>query len=270
MTIGDFTIITAYFNMLLTCTSYFLNLGKEYQQAMVSYSRIREILNTPKEINGSLRINSIESIHLRNIKFSYEGKQIITNFNYTFKKGKIYCILGENGCGKSTLLDLMIGLNYNYSGMIYYNNHNIKDIDMYYVRKKVIGITEQEPSLMNTTIDENIRYGTEDISKHDINEWCKRFELEKFIKKLPNQLESYIVENSNNISGGEKQKLSLIRTLIKNTDVIIFDEPTSALDKRGVEIFKDIITDIKYNKIIIFITHNMELLDIADEKIYMK
>lgn len=95
------------------------------------------------------------------------------------------------------------------------------------------------------------------------------FNLERFIESLPNGFNTYINTDSNNLSGGEKQKIAIIRTLLKNPDLIILDEPTSALDKKSIENFKALIKYLKSNKIIIIITHDHELLDICDEKIQL-
>ncbi|WP_446899819.1 ATP-binding cassette domain-containing protein [Clostridium sp. LBM24168] len=166
-------------------------------------------------------------------------------FNCNFGLGKIYCIVGENGCGKSTLINIITGLLYNYSGDVYYNGKNIKDIDMYSLRKENIAVTEQEPR-------------------------CKILNIYYFIDNQSKKFDEMVNEKSNNISGGEKQKISLIRTFIKNSNVIILDEPTSALDKNTVGSLKEVLVNIKRHKIIIFVTHEDNILSIAYEIIKIK
>lgn len=267
LTIGDFSIVSSYFNILLSCTSYFLNLGKNYQNALASYARLKEILETPIELNGSKKITEIETIELKNVSFCYDNKLVIENFSYRFKKGNIYCIVGKNGSGKSTLVNLLLGLFNDYKGSIYYNHINIKDLDLYNVRENLIGVTEQEPTLINDTIKNNITYGLTSVSDHLIDKWNTKFNIHEFINNLPNGLNSNIFENSSNISGGEKQKLSLIRTFIKDPQMIVFDEPNSALDKNGVLILESTLEEIKQNKIIILVTHNSDIISIADKVI---
>lgn len=269
ITIGDFTIISNYFNMLLGCVSYFLQLGKSYQEASVSYKRLNEIFIMDIEANGLVELEHIESIKLQDVNFSYDDKNyIIQDFNYTFEKGNVYCIIGENGIGKSTFINLILGLfNESYGGNIYYNSINISDINLYYLRKNLIGMSEQEPTLLNDSILNNLKYFVDIKKSTDIDLWCEKFDLHKLFSKLPDGLESNIYENANNISGGEKQKISLVRTFIKNSEVIILDEPTSALDKGSIENLKNIITHIKKDKIIIIVTHNMSILEIADDVI---
>jgi len=265
LTIGQFTIIISYFSMIMGCISYYLNLGKSYQDALVSYNRLEEILNETKEINGDKRINSIDTIVLKEVCFSYDDtNNIIDNFNYTFKKGNIYGIIGQNGTGKSTFINLILGLfNNYYKGNIYYNSIELKNLDTYYIRKRIIGISEQEPALINDTIGKNVTYGIDIYNYDDIEEVLKSLNLD--INKFQDGLNTNIYEAANNISGGEKLKISLARTFLKNPDMIILDEPTSALDVNSIEKLEFILKEIKKDKIIIIVTHNRDILDILDE-----
>ncbi|KGM95771.1 hypothetical protein Z968_08265, partial [Clostridium novyi A str. 4552] len=179
----------------------------------------------------------------------------------------IYYIIGKNGSGKSTLIDLILGLYPNYEGEIYYNDINIKEIDIESVRKNLISVTEQEPNLINTTLIDNFTYGFSQYDLGEIEKYCKKLSIYEFIINLPNKFNFIIGDNSSKISGGEKQKISLIHSLIKKSNILILDEPTSALDKHSVNQLKDILQDIKTNKIIIIITHDNDLLDIADSVI---
>lgn len=269
VSIGNFLIINSYFSMMLSSISYLVNFGKTYQDILISYNRLKEILKSNVEFNGSFNLKKIKCIELKNINFSYGDKKILNNFNYKFKAGNIYCIIGKNGCGKSTLINIILGLVTNYTGYVYYNSSNIKTLNLYDLRKKLISVTEQEPILLNDTIRNNITYGMNYVNNNDIYSWCTEFQISEFINKLPNQFDTILNEKSNNISGGEKQKISLIRTFIKNPDVIILDEPTSALDLSSINILKSILNKIKANKIIIFVTHDSDILNICDEIIKM-
>lgn len=264
LTIGNFTIINAYFAILLSSTTYLLNLGKSYQNALISYNRINEILYTEIECNGNRNIDNIISIELQNVNFSYENKQIINNLSYKFEIGNIYCIHGENGCGKSTLINLIMGLFTNFSGNILYNSYDIKELDLYNIRKTLFGITEQEPILINDTFKNNITYGLNGISNENIYKWCKAINIYDLLLNSDKKINTIISDKSSNVSGGEKQKLSLVRTFIKEAQVIILDEPTSALDKDSILALKSILIKIKSTKIIIFITHDNSIFDIAD------
>lgn len=270
MSVGEFTAVNVYFNMILDCTTYFIDFGKSYQGSLVSYIRLHEILDLKKEPNGTVSIDEIRDIELRSISFSYNGnRDIMRNFSYKFVRGNIYCVSGKNGAGKSTLVNLIIGLEQDYNGEILYNSRNTSDIDMYNTRKMKIGVSEQEPTLIGKTIKENIFYGGLDTDINEVLKWCENLQLNNLIEALPDKLDSEISERACNLSGGEKQKMSLVRTFIKNPDVIILDEPTSAMDISSIDALKNVLSGIKKDRIIIVITHSDSLLDISDHTIQM-
>lgn len=123
-----------------------------------------------------IQIDEIDTIELSNVSFSYDGyKNIIDRFNYKFQRGKIYCIVGKNGTGKSTPINLILGIfNDYYTGEILYNSIEIKKLDMYYIRKKIIGISEQEPKLINDSIFNNITYGVEMYNCEEIKDLLEK------------------------------------------------------------------------------------------------
>jgi ABC-type bacteriocin/lantibiotic exporter with double-glycine peptidase domain len=271
LSIGDFIILNSYSTILLGSISYIFNFGKTYQDTLISYNRIKEILDTKIEINGNLKLESISKIEFENISFSYNSDTVIfNNVNYQINKGNIYCIIGDNGAGKSTFINLLLGLIQDYEGSIKYNSYNINELDLYYIREKLFGVTEQEPTLLNDTIINNISYGLNKVNMQNVEDLCKKLDVYKYIINLPNGFNSNIIEKSSNISGGEKQKISQIRSFIKNTDVLIFDEPTSALDNNSIMSFCSLLQEIKSQKIIILVTHNKSLLNIADVVINIK
>jgi ABC-type bacteriocin/lantibiotic exporter with double-glycine peptidase domain len=277
ITIGEFTIINNYFIMLINCVSYYLNLGESYQDALSSYNRLRKITDMAQEQNGSININHINEIRLEDLTFSYDGNNnIIYKLNYKFERGKIYCVCGSNGSGKSTLIGLLLGI-YNgyYNGNIYYNNVNISDIDLYSIRRDKVGVVEQEPIVIDDSIINNIVYGVmnkkEFINKNmpNIIDLCKVLDFYDYINSLPDGFNTKISSGLLNTSGGEKQKLSIIRSLSKNPEFLVLDEPTSALDKETSISFMNLIQEYKNDRIIIIITHDKSIAEVADEIISM-
>jgi len=275
-TIGMFTIFTSYFNMMLTSSRYFFGLGAYYQQTLVAHDRIKEIFENIPEGLGHTVINSISKIELLDVTFSYSGKnddstvmEAVSELNTAFIKGKIYAIAGSNGAGKSTIINLLIGLYIDeYDGIITYDDIDIRQIDMTTARKNLIGFSEQEPLLINDSIKYNLGLrdsnteGPDDQIK-SLERYIKILNMEEFISK--NTLDFEINEKNTNTSGGEKQKISILKVLRKNTDVMIFDEPTSALDTQTTKKFIEYLHEIKRDKIIIIITHDKFVTEQCDE-----
>lgn len=253
MTIGSFIIIKGYYTVLLSLINGFLSLGKSYQETLTSYDRLIEILDTPKEPNGNKLLKEIKSIELQNIKFLFDKKMIFDRFSYKFEKGNVYLINGFNGIGKSTLINIICGLYTNaYEGNIFYNEEDVKSLDLYAIRKILFGVVEQEPLILNTTLYDNLIYGIDNVQKDLVDYLCNKLNL----KSLDLDENMFLTNKKINISGGEKQKIALARIFIKNPNVIIMDEPTSALDINSIEVLKEIINKVKEEKIIIIISHN--------------
>lgn len=266
MTIGDFIIIQNYYLLLLQSISYLTSTLKSYPEVKVCYNRVLEILNTDIEENGKILMNSINSINLKNINLKFDNKTIINNFNYLFEKGKVYIIKGENGVGKSTLIKLILGLYIDeFHGNIFYNDFNIKDINIYDSRKRLISIIDQEPLMIHSDLYENITQNIDNMDYKSMNNLIDTFNLNGLNYNIDQELNYQKV-----FSGGEKQKISIIRSLLKNPDVIVMDEPTSALDINSTKILIDKIKKLKSNKIIIIISHDKRLDCISDEIIQLK
>lgn len=272
LTIGQFTIIGTYFNTIISGIDYCLSFLENYQNTLVSYNRIKELLDLENEINGNESINSIENISIENLSFKYlNGKNVVSNLNYELKKGFIYRIAGENGTGKSSLINIITGL-YNgaYDGCIKYNGINILNFNMYKARGELIGVVEQEPTLLKDSIINNITYNLEKYDSNVLESLVKKLKLDKFVSKLKDGLNTNISEKSCNISGGEKQKISIIRTLLKNPDLIILDEANSALDSDSTVQLNSILKKEKENKIIILISHSDAFDNIVDFNIELE
>lgn len=266
ISIGKFSIISTYFSMIMSSINYFISLSGTYQQALVSYDRLMVLKKEPKEVNGLIKLNDIVEISMENVRFSHFAEnRILFDVTEVFKKGNVYCLKGANGAGKSSFINLMIGLYPEYGGKIAFNQINISEIDCYDLRRNIIGVVEQEPCLIKGSIFENLTYGLNDIEFETVTYWCQKFDIYDMINNLPDKFSTLISENVGNLSGGEKQKISIIRILLKNAPVLIFDEPTSALDFNSINIFKQIICDIKQSKIIFIITHDEQVIEIADE-----
>jgi len=263
MTIGQFTMINSYSLMVISSMSMFLGFGRSYRNSLVAYDRIQDIYNVAQEENGTVCIDYINEITIKDLNYYYGERHVIKNLNTRFEKGKLYVIVGENGSGKSTLLNILSGMAQDYSGNVFYNEFNLRELDMYYMRGQRIAIVEQEPNLYFETLKENITF--DDNKEQAIDYWIKKLDLCELIASLPNNIDYKISEKTANLSGGEKQRLAEVRAFVKDADVIIMDEPNSALDKWSLKLLCEILQEIKSTKIIIIVTHNQMMIDISDE-----
>jgi len=263
-TIGMFTIFISYFNMMLGACKYFFTLGAMYQNAMAAHDRIQEILENKTESQGGSVIHSIDRIELDNVEFSYnacDSKKVIKGISASFVKGNIYGIVGENGTGKSTLINLLQGMYIDeYKGVISYNDIDIRDIDMVVARRNLIDYAEQEPQLVNDTIMFNISFG--DNLSDDVAQLINVLNMQDFISE--HGLDYILSEKTINTSGGEKQKIAILKALCTSPELMVFDEPSSALDKSAAENFMGYLRQVKQDKIIIIVTHDESVLASCD------
>lgn len=262
LSIGMFSIIMTLYSYSANSLTYFSELGKQYQEAKVSYLFIEDILKKKIKKQGENIVPEITKIDLRNVNFSRNERKILSDITIQFSQGHIYGITGGNGSGKTSLIDLILYLfNDEYQGDIYINDLNILDIDMEYLKRKKISILEQETILMEGTARENIFLTTDyniDNLKTNIGDVESFIDKEKFLSKVINN-------NMTGLSGGEKQKIGILRLFSKNADVFILDEPTNALDMASKEYLIKFLMNIKNNnKIILIISHDNNLLECCD------
>ena len=265
LSLGEFIALNNYLAYIIGPLNSIFSFIGSFNVSLVSLERIKQLFDIKQDINGDIKIDKINSISLYDVKFKYRNKDnyILDNLNLQFEKGNIYCIVGENGSGKTTLKNLMIANYYVEHGQIKYNDVDIKNIDRKSLHERV-SVIEQEPLLFYGSIRENITINT----KHDENSDQKLKDILKFLD-MNYDINMNINEKNSNISGGEKQKISLARALYMESDVLILDEPTSALDFQTSSNLKTLLKKISEDKIVIIISHDKELINITENVIYI-
>lgn len=226
------------------------------KNANVYIDRINEILNLQEEdkLKGEPIFN-INNIVFNKLNFFVDNNQVLNNISFSIGPNEKIAIMGESGCGKSSLIKMLLGLNEISSGQILINGISFEKYCINDIRERIAYISQND-YLFNRSIDENLNLWDKKINLKHILELTM---CNEFINAERN-LKSNIDGHSNNFSGGEKQRLSIARQLIKNADVYIFDEATSALDKSTEkEIFNNLMLELK-EKIVIFISHNPQLI----------
>ncbi len=258
--IGDFVAVTSYFYLVISNLQYFMTLGKEYQDALVSYKRVDELLSWDQEIHGVKKLDSIEEIAVEHLSFSYNSKTIILkNFSYCFRKNCLYVLHGKNGIGKTTFLNLITGLYAsNEANQIRYNDSYIEELDMSYLRSTLIAYSNTEFSKLTNSFYEDVitkkQYRSMDGIKHDpkITGVLDTFDNEVKHKKFWS------------FSYGEMKKSEMLLILNKNSSVIILDEPTVGLDFKSKEAILEMLVNIKKNRIVIIVSHDQDIITLAD------
>lgn len=259
LSIGTFTILSGYFSKMITSIKYFVSITNDYIDANVSAERLMEYMEINSELDNGCEIVTIDKITIKKLNFGFKS-ELYNGLNYEFKKGMIYSVTGYNGKGKSTLIDLICGLYRNsFRGEILINDININNINISTLYNDKISYCLQKPILLNSSIKENMTFGNE-FNIFELNNLITGFKLENLInnEKLNRNLD-------NNLSGGEKQKISIIRSLLKKSDLLILDEPTSNLDQESKEFLLEYLNKIKVNKIIIIVTHDIAVINYSDK-----
>lgn len=267
---GYLVTVVGYYASLSSAIQFFLTWGKEYQASRVCYERLRRIWDISEEANGGICLEDVNTITCDHVGLSYPGSegQICLDEKICFQKGRLYGIAGANGIGKSTLLEIILGtFPDDTNGLICYDGVAQPEINRYMLRAKCIGVTEQEPPILEDTLEANLTLLASDVDAAELEMYIDVFGLRDLVSTAPGGLETVLDERRQSISGGEKQKIAIIRLLMKNPSVMLLDEPTSALDADSRKELIRILRAKRSNHIIIVVTHDDGMLEACDEVI---
>ena len=248
-----------------------ISLINQIKSVSLIADKIDEILCDSCEDIEEISLPKFEnSIEFKNLDFSYTNdRKALNNINLTFEKNKKYAIVGESGCGKSTLIKLLMRYYKDYNGDILIDNKDIHKIfsnDLY----KNMSMIQQNVFMFDDSIKENIKLFA-NYSDEEVLSICDRSGLSNLISRLPNGINSLVGENGNKLSGGEKQRIAIARSLINNTKILILDESTSALDNETAYNLESSLLSIN-DLTLIVVTHKLikNILLNYDEIIVMK
>lgn len=229
---GDMTALANYMNQILVAIVVVANLVVIFTKASASASRINEVFAASSSIkNGSLTSGyAMEKIVFDNVSFAYneDANNALENASFKILGGQTIGIIGSTGCGKSTIIRLLDRFYDPNKGNIYFNGNNLKDYDLTYLHSRIIPVL-QKSSLIFGTIRDNICFG-EKFSDDEIIEALKNAQAYDFVMRQPDGLDTIVLEGGKNFSGGEKQRLSIARALVRKPEVLILDDSSSALD----------------------------------------
>lgn len=256
-------VFTASFGKLATLQHY----GIVFKQAM---ARIGSVMGV-RPHTGSNQYASVSSgdIVFKDVCFSYNGNEkTLSDVNLTFKENTVNAIVGASGSGKTTLANLIMGFWPTDSGKIAINGRDIAEMSEEAL-SSLVSIVQQEVFLFNLSIEENIRIGRQDATNEEIIEASKRAQIHDFIMSLPKGYATMAGEAGVKFSGGEKQRISIARMMLKDTPIVILDEATAAIDPNNEHLIQKAISNLGENKTIITIAHHMNTIRSSDQIVVM-
>jgi ATP-binding cassette subfamily B protein len=268
VTLGLLVSFISYASMFYNPVSFFANLGDAYQNTLASAEKILDILDAEPEhdFGNGTELDRIEGkIEFKNVNFAFDrSKKVLSNINLTIEPGDIVGIVGTTGSGKSTLINLLMRYYDEYDGEILIDGKNIRDIDMKYYRNS-IGFVQQEPIMFRDTIYNNIAYGSNNFHVEQVIHAAEVANAHGFISRFPDAYDTMLGERGVGLSGGEKQRVSIARAVLKNPSILIFDEATAAVDSETENLIQSAIERLISGRTTIMIAHRLSTLRKANK-----
>lgn len=268
LTIGDLVLINAFLLQLYLPLGFLGFVYREIRHSLADMERMFKILDenietVDKENALPLKIEH-GSIEFKQVHFHYDpNRPILNDINFTLPAGQKLAIVGASGSGKSTLVRLLFRFYDIQSGVITIDGINIKDVQQHSLRQ-AIGVVPQDTVLFNESIEHNIRYGNPNVDKNAVIAAAKQAHIHHFIETLPDGYGTLVGERGLKLSGGEKQRIAIARTLLKNPQILIFDEATSALDSHSEKAINKALQTISAHKTTLVIAHRLSTIINAD------
>lgn len=245
------------------------------QQALVANVRIYEVLDTKPTVvektNALVLETFKDKIEIQGVHFQYEEASgyVLLDINLVIKKGELVAMVGPTGAGKSTLVNLIPRFYDVTKGRILFDGTDIKDVSFKSLRGQV-GIVTQEAILFNDSVKNNIAYGTFDVTGTQIQQAAQMAFADKFIEKMPKGYDTFIGERGFRLSGGEKQRLTIARAILKNPPILILDEATSQLDSESEKYVQEALDKLMQGRTVIAIAHRLSTIMKADKIVVLE
>ena len=270
--IGGFVVINAYMLQLYQPLNWLGSVYREIRQSLTDMENMFSLLEISPPKDESLKVLTASNdteIRFDKVSFDYDVRRTIINkVSFTVPNGKKVAIVGPTGAGKSTISRLLFKFYDPKEGNIYINNTNINNISQNSLRK-IIGVVPQDTVLFNDSIYYNIAYGNASSSKEEVIKAAKNADIHNFINSLPDGYKTIVGERGLKLSGGEKQRVAIARTILKNPKIFFFDEATSALDTSTEKEIQKNLENISAGKTTLIIAHRLSTAANADNIIVL-
>ncbi len=274
ITLGDFVLINAFTMQLFIPLGFLGFVYRELKSSMTNIERMFALLDKAPQIKDKPDAKPLfitdGVIEFDTVSFGYSDRlPILKDFSFKVSAKQKVAVVGSSGAGKSTLIKLLFRFYDIQQGSIRIDGQDIRDVTQDSLRR-AIGIVPQDTVLFNTTLLENVRYGRIDATDAEVNQAIKMAHLEDFITELPDGLNTLVGERGLKLSGGEKQRVAIARTILKRPPILAFDEATSSLDSHSERIIQDAIGEISKGQTSLVIAHRLSTVVDADLIVVMQ
>lgn len=265
MKVDVLVLLTGYFSTILSFADIVIESTAKIREVNTSVERVNTILNYKerKVTTGNVYNDLVKGlISFKDVHFAYDKKEILKGVSFDIPSNKITAIVGKSGSGKTSIINLLLRIYEPSKGMITLDGINIYDYAKE-VYKTNVSVVNQKPFIFNMSIRKNLDFVDKNVERQI--KVCKRVGIHDFISSLKDGYNTILREDAKNISGGQKQLISLARTLLTNAEVLLFDEVTSSLDPDSELIINKVLKDLKKDHTIIMITHKPDSMRMADK-----